>query len=174
MDQNYIPPAAALKKLKTARSLRQTVYLCGATGYGKTELVRQYFSGRKYTYLSCEELPWEPEAIPPPEPGRQSRRVVVIDDLHRLKNDELRQQVLALEQREDVWLILISRSAVPPWLMPRHIKNAFVVVTENDLRMKEGLSPGSELHAEIWEAFASYLENMVLVRWDSDLLEFLM
>ena len=216
MDQNYIAPASALKKLKKARNLSQTVYLYGATGYGKTELVRQYLSGRRYTYLSCEELPWEDGALPRSEPGRQNRRVVVIDDLHRLKSEKLRQEILALEEREDIWLILVSRSPLPAWLMPRHIKSVFVVISEKDLRMgrseiaaylesrgiayteedmrllevtaegnayilhhvalrmKEGLSPGSELHAEIWDAFAAYLENVVLVRWDSDLLEFLM
>lgn len=216
MDQNYIAPATALKKLKTARSLPQTVYLYGATGYGKTELVRQYLSGRRYTYLSCEELPWEAGALSPAEPGRPSSRVVVIDDLHRLKSEELRREILALEEREDIWLILISRSPIPAWLMPQHIKSVFVVISEKDLRMgrreiaaylntrgityteedmqllqvtaegnayvlhhvalrmKEGLSPGPELHAEIWDAFAVYLENVVLVRWDSDLLEFLM
>ena len=216
MDQNYIAPASALKKLKKARNLSQTVYLYGATGYGKTELVRQYLSGRRYTYLSCEELPWEAGALPRLEPGRQTRRVVVIDDLHRLKSEKLRQEILALEEREDIWLILVSRSPLPAWLMPRHIKSVFVVVSEDDLRMgrdeitayldargvvyteediqylqntaegnayvlhhvalrmKEGQSPGPELRTEIREAFASYLENVVLVRWDSDLLEFLM
>ena len=216
MDKNYIAPAAALKKLKTARSLPQTVYLYGATGYGKTELVRQYLSGRRYTYLSCEDLPWEAGALSPAEPGRQNQRVVVIDDLHRLKSEDLRREILALGEREDIWLILISRSPIPPWLMPRHVKDVFVLISEKDLRMgrkeiaaylearsiayteediqylqdtaegnayvlhhvalrmKEGLSPGPELRAEIESAFASYLENAVLVRWDSDLLEFLM
>ena len=42
------------------------------------------------------------------------------------------------------------------------------------LRMKEGSPPGPELRTEIRGAFAAYLENVVLVRWDSDLLEFLM
>ena len=75
MDQNYIAPASALKKLKKARNLSQTVYLYGATGYGKTELVRQYLSGRRYTYLSCEELPWEDGALPRLEQiGRASCR----------------------------------------------------------------------------------------------------
>ena len=216
MDQNYIAPASALKKLKKARNLSQTVYLYGATGYGKTELVRQYLSGRRYIYLSCEELPWEAGALPRSEPGRQNRRVVVIDDLHRLKSEKLRQEILALEEREDIWLILVSRSPLPAWLMPRHIKSVFVVISEDDLRMgrdeitayldargvvyteediqylqntaegnayvlhhvalrmKEGEHPGPELRTEIREAFASYLENVVLVRWDSDLLEFLM
>ncbi len=216
MDQNYIAPAAALKKLKKARNLSQTVYLYGATGYGKTELVRQYLSGRRYIYLSCEELPWEAGALPSEEPGRQNRRIVVIDNLHRLKSEELRREILALEKRKDIWLILIGRSPLPTWLMSRHIQEVFVVISENDLRMgrdeitayldargvthteediqylqntaegnayilhhvalrmKEGQSPGPELQTEIREAFASYLENVVLVRWDSDLLEFLM
>ena len=100
MDQNYIAPASALKKLKKARNLSQTVYLYGATGYGKTELVRQYLSGRRYTYLSCEELPWEAGALPSEEPGRQNRRIVVIDNLHRLKSEELRREILALEKRK--------------------------------------------------------------------------
>lgn len=216
MDQNYIAPAVALKKLKTARSIPQTVYLYGATGYGKTELVRQYLSGRRYTYLSCEELPWESGVFSRSEHGKQGRRIVVVDDLQRLRSEELRQEIIALEEREDIWLILISRSPIPAWLMPQHVKSVFVVISEKDLRMgrneiaayletrgiayteedmqllsvtaegntyvlhhvallmKEGLSPGPELHARIWDAFAVYLENVVLVRWDSDLLEFLM
>ena len=216
MDQNYIAPASALKKLKKARSLSQTVYLYGATGYGKTELVRQYLSGRRYIYLSCEELPWEAGALPSEEPGRQNRRIVVIGNLHRLKSEELRRKILALEKRKDIWLILIGRSPLPTWLMSRHIQEVFVVISENDLRMgrdeitayldargvthteediqylqntaegnayilhhvalrmKEGEHPGPKLQTEIREAFASYLENVVLVRWDSDLLEFLM
>ena len=216
MDQNYIAPAVALKKLKTARSIPQTVYLYGATGYGKTELVRQYLSGRRYIYLSCEELPWEAGALPSEEPGRQNRRIVVIGNLHRLKSEELRRKILALEKRKDIWLILIGRSPLPTWLMSRHIQEVFVVISENDLRMgrdeitayldargvthteediqylqntaegnayilhhvalrmKEGEHPGPKLQTEIREAFASYLENVVLVRWDSDLLEFLM
>ena len=216
MDKNYAAPAAALKKLKRARSVPQTVYLYGATGYGKTELVRQYLSGRRYTYLSCEELPWEAGALPPEEAGKQTRRVVVIDDLHRLKSEELRQEIIALEQREDIWLILISRSPIPAWLMPLHIQDVFLIISENDLRLraneiasylaacgvdyteaevqylqetaegnayavrhtalqlKEGKSLGPELYKEIYEAFSVYLENTVLIRWDSDLLEFLM
>lgn len=36
------------------------------------------------------------------------------------------------------------------------------------------MRPGPELEREIENAFAEYLENHVLVQWDSDLLEFLM
>ena len=53
MDQDYTAPHKALQKLKAARKLCHTVYLYGATGYGKTELVKQYLSNRRYGYLSC-------------------------------------------------------------------------------------------------------------------------
>ncbi len=142
--------------------------------------------------------------------------MVVIDDLHRLRNEELRREVIALEQREDIWLILVSRSPIPAWLIAQHIKEIFIVITEDDLRLsaaevsryldicgvahmeedvqylhetaegnayavrhtamklKEGKSLGPELYEDIHKAFSAYLENHVLIRWDSDLLEFLM
>lgn len=55
MDKGYIAPEAALKKLRVAKGLGQAVYIYGATGYGKTELVRQYLSRRRYHYISCAE-----------------------------------------------------------------------------------------------------------------------
>lgn len=53
--RGYVAPAAALKKLRAARGLGQAVYIYGASGYGKTELVRQYLSKRRYQYISCEK-----------------------------------------------------------------------------------------------------------------------
>ena len=133
MEDNYIAPSRALKKLKVARTLPQTVYLYGATGYGKTELVRRYL--KKCTYFSCEELPWDMGSLPPEDPQRRSRLAVVIDDLHRLGSDELRERAVELAQRRDVWLILISRSPIPSWLLPRYVEDGFIVISENDLRL---------------------------------------
>jgi len=137
LDKSYIAPAAALRKLKAAYSLPQTVYLYGATGYGKTELVRQYLSSRRCIWLSCEELPRRTAEIPPPPSGKQTRKIVVMDDLHQLKNEELRQVVIDLARRSDLWLILISRSPVPAWLMPLYVKDGFMVISEDDLRLGE-------------------------------------
>ena len=44
MNKGYIAPESALKKLRVAKGLGQAVYIYGATGYGKTELVKQYLS----------------------------------------------------------------------------------------------------------------------------------
>ena len=55
MIRTYMRPTAAYNKLRVARVLQQPVYIYGATGYGKTELVRQYLGNRKYVVFSCAE-----------------------------------------------------------------------------------------------------------------------
>ena len=243
MDKGYIAPEAALKKLRAARSLGQTVYIYGATGYGKTELVRQYLKSRRYRYISCGEdatvltalaedapegmpdgEPQMPDGMPPGRKGdrkkkdaeNEPRTVVVLDDLHLLKSGAGRKAVLALTEREDVWLILICRSPLPPWLIPPYVKRGFLIITEDDLclgekeiaaymetqgirlteeelatacrdcqgnayavrhtalKVREGMRPGPEMQREVEGAFAAYLEDHVMVQWDSELLEFLM
>lgn len=220
MNKGYIAPAAALKKLRAARSLEQTVYIYGATGYGKTELVKQYLSKRRYRYISCAEdaagLSDAVEGQKGKHRESETQTVIVVDDLHLLKSAEGRRAVLSLAGRQDIWLILICRSPIPSWLMPFYVKEGLIVITEEDLclgkkeivaymeeqgitlteeelasvckkcqgnayavrhtalKVREGMRPGPELEREIEGAFAEYLENHVLVQWDSDLLEFLM
>ncbi len=128
MDKGYIAPEAALKKLRVAKGLGQAVYIYGATGYGKTELVRQYLSRRRCHYISCAEdaagLMETAEAAQEAashssgkEKEAQPRPVMVVDDMHLLKNAEGRKAVLSLAGRSDIWLILICRSPIPAWLM---------------------------------------------------------
>ena len=49
----FIRPKTAWKKLVTAQKVAQTIYICGVTGYGKTELVKNYLKTREYTYYTC-------------------------------------------------------------------------------------------------------------------------
>ena len=139
MDKDYTAPQEALKKLRAARRLSHTIYLYGATGYGKTELVKQYLSNRRYTYLSCADGDWDVAAFPVRKKMEEGvpRSVVVIDDLHRLKNEEKQREVLSLLGREDVWLLLISRSQVPPWLLPAYMETGFLVIREEDFHLRE-------------------------------------
>ena len=151
MDKSYIAPEVALRKLRAARGLQQTIYIYGATGYGKTELVRQYLSNRRYQYFSCREDREKPEEIfsfwPEREKGagkpREKRNtkdqasVIVVDDLHLLKSEEGRAQILETIGRGEVWLILIGRSPMPLWLMQTYVKEGFLIVTEEDLRLKK-------------------------------------
>lgn len=54
--QEYISPHKALKKIRACRSIGNVVYIYGATGYGKTELVRQFLKNKPYFYSSCAEI----------------------------------------------------------------------------------------------------------------------
>lgn len=126
---NFIMPAAAQRKLKAARSLWQTAYVYGATGYGKTSAVKKHLGRRRHVYLSCADRSWDVSAFPASEQGRQ---LVVIDDLHLL-NEERRDLVRSLVSRHDIWLILVSRSPVPSWLMPEYINIGFMIISESDL-----------------------------------------
>lgn len=140
MDKGYIVPEAALKKLRVAKGLGQTVYIYGATGYEKTELVKQYLSRRRYRYISCAEDAaglTETAQSAGEEKGGEPRSVVVADDLHLLKDAQGSRAVLSLAGSQDIWLILICRSPIPAWLKPLYIKGGFLVITEDDLRFGE-------------------------------------
>ena len=47
-DRIYVMPEAAKKKMQQAKKKRQTVYIYGATCYGKTEFVKQFLKFRNY------------------------------------------------------------------------------------------------------------------------------
>ena len=136
MEKEYIAPEAAWRKLRAAKGLGQTVYIYGATGYGKTELVKQYLSKRRYHYLSCAENVAGLTGAAG-ELQEEQRTVVVVDDLHLLKDAQGRGAVLSLVERRDIWLILICRSPIPAWLMPPYVNEGFLVITEEDLHLKE-------------------------------------
>lgn len=150
MNTKYVAPEAALKKLKAARSFYNTVYIYGATGYGKTELVRYYLANRRYIYISCadESAFWDTwtEQVGG-EKTKSGRCVLVVDDLHLLKNETGQQAIDAMTGRKDIWLILISRSPVPPWLVPTYIRTGFIIIGEELFRLSEN---------EIAELFSHY------------------
>ncbi len=206
--EQYIMPGSAYRKLRAAKSLGQTAYIYGATGYGKTAFVQRVLEKRRHLYLSCGNRRWDEGSLP-------SQGIVVLDDLHLL-DEPRRELVKRLAADPEIWLILINRSPVPSWLMPEYVNIGFIVISEKDmrlgkkeiqgyldslglsytkeglqyladtaegngyivrhaaLRMAEGLSPGPKMYQEIHDAFARYLEEYIMVQWDSELLEFLM
>ena len=206
--EQYIMPRNAYRKLRAAKSLVQTLYIYGATGFGKTAFVQKTLEKRSHVYLSCGNWRWDERDVP-------ERGTVVLDDLHLLDKPR-RELVKRLAADPEIWLILINRSPVPSWLMPEYVNMGFIVISENDMRlgkkeirgyldslglsyaeeglqyltdtaegngyivrhaalkMAEGLEPGERMRREIHDAFARYLEEYIMVQWDSELLEFLM
>lgn len=52
-DETYIRPKGASGKWKLAAGIRQTVYLYGVTGIGKTALAEHMLGSCKYDYFTA-------------------------------------------------------------------------------------------------------------------------
>lgn len=134
---DYIVPQAALNRLFNARRSLQPVYIYGMASYGKTECVRQFFSGKTYCYYSpisndSEHLSDFESHI---NPHRKMPLPVVFDDLQFVNDEECRNRVLEIAERADVWPIFIARPPLLGWLVPYYTQNNFVVIDENDLAL---------------------------------------
>lgn len=134
-DPTYVRPQKAAKKMKLAQSMNQTVYLYGVTGSGKTSLVRDMLNRRTYSYYSAEETNLEEIQIS----KDFKEQIIVIDDLYLVPDQQLREEYAALLKKliaqRNIWLILISRSSIPRWLMPLYVQQIFLVIDEEDLNL---------------------------------------
>jgi LuxR family maltose regulon positive regulatory protein len=137
LDENYLPPEAALHKLARAREQGQTVYLHGVMGTGKTSLMTYFLKDHAFAYYSAIRAE---AADLLAELHASSPFAVVIDDLEVLTEDRREAFYLAVERlirRKDVWLVLISRSMMPRWLAPLYVYYPFVEIGEKDLVFSE-------------------------------------
>ena len=133
MDTNdiYVRPQVAWSKLRTARADGVNVYIYGATGFGKTELINRVlrrqntvtFTGRDLTAADIA-----PDVLP-------VGNTVVIDDLQWAEGADVRRAILDLLRRTDMWVVLAGRSPVPEWLSPALHARALEVITESDLTL---------------------------------------
>lgn len=130
MDERYIIPTTAWKKISLAKQLGQPIYIYGATGFGKTEMVKQFLEKKKYSYISCANLKWDKEIT-----DLIDEKIVVLDDMHLLTSEERREQVFKVLSNDKHWLIMICRSMVPSWLMSQFIKKPFIIVSEDELKL---------------------------------------
>ncbi|MEE3421010.1 MAG: LuxR C-terminal-related transcriptional regulator [Lachnospiraceae bacterium] len=168
----YIPPQRAMKKLKYARTVAETVYIGAATGYGKTELVRFYLKSRNYVSFSCETEDWSVEELQ--EAVKETRAkssamdvTVFVDDLQQLHGEECRKYLLSLAKEEGIWLILAGRSLLPTWLSSLSMVGELVRIKERDLALDaenvgqflSGEVEGLTLQGEDAEKLASLVEG---------------
>lgn len=114
VDAYYISPKTANERMKAAQNTGQTVYICGAVGFGKTSFVADYLSRRRYEYYSMEHIGLE--EIPVIH-AKETKRIVVVDDLHMITETSERENACKvfgqLAKNPSVWLILIGRCLLP-------------------------------------------------------------
>lgn len=132
----YVKPLRAYKRLKAADEEHVTAYIYGISGTGKTELISRYLGKRKHLYFTAGRVSPEELQIE----ASDSRKIVVIDDLHELAMedncDEIREAIVELIRREDIWLILAGRGAVPAWLSSVRYREIFYVIEESELLLE--------------------------------------
>lgn len=137
-DKYYIRPKAANDRMKLAQNMGQTVYISGATGFGKTSFVADYLFRRRYEYYSMAES--VPEDILRGL-SCEKKRIVVVDDLQQLtetvERETARETVEKLAKDPEVWLVLVGRCPVPAWLKPVYIQHVFVMIGEKELALSE-------------------------------------
>lgn len=138
MDDFYIVPEEAFRKLKLAKGLSQPVYVCAALGFGKTELVHQYLKSRKYIEFSAKKG-WRPDQLEQKlalaQKKNQSKTIVVIDDLQYISDDDIKKQILSLSSNDKVSLILIGRGRDVKWLSPLVVEKGLIRIQESDLAL---------------------------------------
>lgn len=129
-----IKPVAAVKKLEAAKLLKQNVYIYGAKGYGKTELIRQFFKKEKYIYILCSQNSCDLSVIPQ---GSGRSITVVIDNVNTIDSSELRNEIKRLCCQDKLWVILIGRSKMPSRLYDTVITRNILLISEEDLALSE-------------------------------------
>lgn len=155
MIKDYVAPAAALRKLKSAYNQQQNVYIYGVSGYGKTELVQQFMNNRKHKYYSFSDVSAMPEMLS----DTSERLTVVLDDIQLLTSDLMREKVLNLCRKENIWVILISRSPLPHWLRASYVNQGFMIIQEEDLHLR-GVEMAAYLQSQQLELSAAELLHL--------------
>lgn len=149
-DKTYIRPKAAWNKVKAAQNIRQTVYIYGCTGMGKTSFMEDYLSRRIHLYYSLSDT--GPEDVRLPE-RTDKESIIVVDDLHLAQTVEVREEWYALLEKladdRNIWLVLISRAPIPGWLKPLYVEQAFSVLRE-ELMLSDR---EAEDFFEAWQVF---------------------
>lgn len=110
-----------------------TTYIYGVAGTGKTTLVRNFLAKRKYYELDAANLTEEQLLF---QHALDKRKIVVIDNIHDLpivNRENLAERIYELMARDDIWLILVGRCPIPPWLLEMRIRYDINIIDENKL-----------------------------------------
>lgn len=131
-DGFYVFPERAKAKLRKAYTEKQPVYIYGMVGYGKTALVEQFLEKKKYIYFDAATSPLAClETL-------HAQSILVVDNLQFLEDMFVKECLLELIRQPDLWLIFISRSKCPGWLLSAYLKyRNFCTITETDLALSE-------------------------------------
>ena len=132
MDKQIWFAKKALKKLQAAKELRMSVYLYGATCFGKTSVAEQVFDRTSTRWISGTE----PEEVLMEKLSHcTADEYTILDDLHGVEGDTLPQKLVPMIGKEGCRMVLIGRASLPAWASSLALQAKIMVIPEDDLRV---------------------------------------
>ncbi len=125
----------AVRKLRNAAAHNNSVYLYGATGYGKTSIVASVFDPACALWIDCDD---GTDNISEQLQGCCSTRYTVFDNLHRLEDAALQKEIVQLAGKDGCPMVLIGRAPLPAWLSGLELQSGLTVIPEDDLWVTDG------------------------------------
>lgn len=122
----------AIRKLRIAADLGTSVYLYGATGFGKTSAVEAVFGRDTSLWCSCDDAE---ETVLRTLEQCGTDRYIVLDDLHCVEGPGLQRKIVQMVMSEGYRMVLIGRAPLPAWLSVLAFQSKIIVIPEDDLRV---------------------------------------
>lgn len=124
MDRNIVISSALQERFKTAWGQRQIIFFSAPCGFGKSAAASALLEGYK---VCC----WDAM-----DPGTAdfSSDALLMDNLQMLKSPEAQQDLCeTIREHPETHFVLLSRGAVPGWLMPFRYEPRMQVFEAKDL-----------------------------------------
>ncbi len=132
MIDRYIKIPSIYKKLKTAEASGCPMYLSAPVGYGKTAALRYYYRKKTVLWLSGESGSLSEQPIP----DTIAQRVVIIDDITWITEEDSRKYINELIDSGDRQIIMSGRARLPEWLKAACIKHPFLLADKKDFELE--------------------------------------
>ena len=125
----------ALRRLRAAIGQNASVYLYGATGFGKTSLVEQVLDRAATVWISGSDTE---EHVMQRLESCDASGYIVLDDLHCMESAMLQRKIVQMVGREGFRMVMIGRAALPAWASALTLQTDMVIISENELRVTGG------------------------------------
>lgn len=126
----FVLPSIAYRQIDNSYKLGTAVYIYGATGYGKTSLVKEYLSDKEVLWFSAKEHDWVIT-----EESLSGVDCIVFDDVQFIDSDAKKEQIVDCVKNSKLWVAIIGRSHSPQWLIPLIAEGLVRVIPEKQLFM---------------------------------------
>lgn len=125
----------AVRKLRDAAVRNNSIYLYGATGYGKTSIAASVFDPACALWIDCDDTA---DNILRQLTACSPSRYTVLDDLHCVEDTALQRKIVQLIGRGGCPMVLIGRAPLPAWLSGLELQSGLTVIPEDDLWVTDG------------------------------------